>query len=142
MEIPTFSQVAAISELLITAAVLYVIISNLRGRPLAWKLLLAALLYESALNIPYMIRKLPVSEGGTSPAAELSPALTALAAFHGMLSLLMFLALWVMGVIAYLHMRQGRRFFQEHPVLSLAFIAVWIISVASGELLFILRYLT
>ena len=57
MEIPAFSIFSAITELFVSIAILYVIISNMHGRPLAWQLLIATLAFETIFNISYMTRQ-------------------------------------------------------------------------------------
>ena len=39
MEVPLFSIFSAVSELFVTAIVLYAIIKNMKGGPLPWKML-------------------------------------------------------------------------------------------------------
>nr|BAL53769.1 hypothetical protein HGMM_F08F07C28 [uncultured Acetothermia bacterium]BAL59467.1 hypothetical protein HGMM_OP4C103 [Candidatus Acetothermum autotrophicum] len=137
--IPVFSIFSAASELVVTALVLYVIISNMRGQVLRWKLLLAVLLFEVLVNVGYMIYRASHMAGETSEA--LSPLLRGLAGFHGALSLIMLLVLIQLSFLAYWQMQRGRQYFQEHRVISVLFIVVWLVSVLSGELFFALRYL-
>jgi hypothetical protein len=138
--IPLFSIFSAVSELVVTVAVLYVIISNMRGQILKWKLLLAVLLFEVFVNVGYMIYRMShiTGEAGES----LSPLLRGLAGLHGALSLIMLLVLIQLSFLAYWEMRRGRQYFQEHRVLSVLFIIMWLVSVLSGELFFVLRYLS
>jgi len=145
MNVPAMSLFVAISELFVTAAIFYVILSNLRGRPLAWKLLSLTLAYELLVNMNYMIRKtasMRAMAAGEAPASEaLSPAMTAFAAAHGIFSLLMFLALLGVSALAIGHMRRGKNYFQERPRLAIGFLVLWTISVLSGEVFFVLRHL-
>lgn len=139
MTIPLFSVFAALSEVIVTIAVLYVIISNMRGQVLKWKLLLAALLFEVLVNVSYMIYR--ASHITSETGETLSPMLRGLAGFHGALSLVMLLVLIQMSFLAYRQMHRGQQFFQEHRIASILFIVWWLISVFSGELFFVLRYL-
>jgi hypothetical protein len=138
--IPLFSIFSAVSELVVTVAVLYVIISNMRGQILKWKLLLAVLLFEVFVNVGYMIYRMSHITGEAG--GSLSPLLRGLAGLHGALSLVMLLVLIQLSFLAYWEMRRGRQYFQEHRVLSVLFIIMWLVSVLSGELFFVLRYLS
>ncbi len=137
--IPAFSIFSAISELFVTAAVLYVIISNMRGQTLKWKLLFGTLAFELFINISYMFYR--TSAIAAENPENLAPTLRGLAAFHGALSLVMFLVLVMLSFVAYRHMHLGRHYFQEHKAISILFLVWWLISVGSGELFFVLRYL-
>lgn len=137
--IPAFSIFSAISELFVTAAVLYVIISNMRGQALKWKLLFGTLAFELFINISYMFYR--TSAIAAENAENLAPLLSGLAAFHGALSLVMFLVLIALSLAAYRQMHLGRHYFQGHKAISIIFLIWWLISVASGELFFVLRYL-
>lgn len=137
--IPLFSVFSAVSELVVTVAVLYVIISNMRGHALKWKLLLAALAFEIFANVSYMVYRASYIATGTDE--TLTPMLRGLAGFHGALSLVMLLVLIQMSFIAYRQMQCGRQYFREHKVVSILFIIWWLVSVLSGELFFVLRYL-
>lgn len=138
--IPVFSIFSAVSELAVTAAVLYVIISNMHGQALKWKLLLAVLVFEIFVNVGYMVYR--ASHIAAETSAALSPMLRGLAGFHGALSLLMLLVLIQLSFLAYWQMQRGRQYFQEHKIVSVLFIIWWLISVLSGELFFVLRYLS
>jgi hypothetical protein len=62
-------------------------------------------------------------------------------AAHGTLSLLAYLVFVILAVFAWQDQRAGRFYFRERPALTWAFLAVWTVSVGSGEALFVLRYL-
>ena len=67
--------------------------------------------------------------------------LYALFAAHGLLSLFAFLWFVILGVFAYQEQRLERWYFRDRPTLTWTFLAVWMVSILSGELLFVLRYL-
>ncbi len=137
MEAPAFSIFSAISELLVTAVVLYAVIRSLRGQPLAWRLLGAVLLFEICVNVVYMAQRAAHAEQST----DLSAGLRGLYAAHGILSLLMLIGLIAVYLLAVAdHKQQRPTWFRRHPGLTWAFLALWLISVASGELIFVLRY--
>ena len=62
-------------------------------------------------------------------------------AAHGMISLLAYLVFVILGVFAWQDQRAGRWFFRDRPALTWTFLVVWTVSVVSGEVLFVLRYL-
>jgi len=130
-----FSTFAAISELFVTTAVLTVIIGNLRGRSLRWKLLWGTLAFELFINISYMVsRAVVIAQNDPEP---LSTWIGVVGALHGVLSLVMFVGLIVLALLATRAFRRGEVFFQKHRTLSLVFIVLWLISVGSGEVIYL-----
>ena len=138
MSIPPFSIFSAISELFVTAGVLFVIRRNWTRRPFPFALFLVVALFEALVNVLYMANRASQAATGAEP---LPAGMRFLFAAHGMLSLLAYLAFVVMGVFAYQDQKQGRYFFPERPALTWAFLVIWVISVGSGEALFAARYL-
>jgi len=133
MNIPAFSIFSSISELFVTFAVLYTVISNLRGRPLKWKLLGCVLLFEVCVNVMYMVNR--------APHAETSGTLRALFAIHGILSLFMLVSLLLIYMIATFDYKAGHpTWFQRHRVGSWVFVTLWLVAVGSGEIAFVWRY--
>ncbi len=130
----TFSTITALSELAVTAIVLYVIFDNLKGNALRWKLLSITLAYEVFVNVFYMVyRAVVVVENHPEP---LSSWVTLLGAFHGILSLVMLIGLIVMAFFAYQASKKGIPYFRNHKELTYLFVGLWAISIASGELLY------
>ena len=73
---------------------------------------------------------------------SLSASLKLFAAAHGILSLLMLIGLIVMFILAVADEKSGRPgWFRRRPALTYAFLGLWMISVASGEAFFVMRYL-
>jgi len=138
MHIPPFSIFSAVSELLVTAGVLYVIRRNWTRRPFPFALFLAVAIFEATVNVLYMSGR--ASQAATG-AETLAPALRLMFAAHGILSLLAYLVFVMLGVFAYQDQKQGRYFFPERPALTWTFLVVWAISIVSGEALFAWRYL-
>jgi hypothetical protein len=129
-----FSTFAAISELIVTTLVLYVIIENLRGGPFRAGLLFGTLTFEVFVNVAYMInRSVVVATNNPNPLAHW---VGLLGAFHGVLSLVMLIGLIVISVMAYRASKQGASFFRERRGLTHAFLVLWLISVTSGEVLY------
>jgi hypothetical protein len=46
----------------------------------------------------------------------------------------------VLGIFAYQEQKDGRFFFRDRPALTWAFLAVWTVSIVSGEMNFLMRY--
>ncbi len=138
MNIPTFSIFSAVSEVFVTIIVLYAVIGNLRGRPLRWKLLGVCLLFELCVNIMYMVNRAAAAD----TTAELPTTMKAMYAAHGILSLLMFVGLMMLYLISVFDHKSGHRtWFQRHTAGTWSFIVLWLISVGSGEAIFVWRYL-
>ncbi len=138
MSIPPFSIFSAVSELFVTAGVLFVIRRNWTRRPFPFALFLTVALFEATVNVMYMAGRASQAAIGGQPIA---PGMRLMFAAHGMLSLLAYLVFVVLGVFAYQDQKQGRYFFPERPALTWSFLVVWLVSVGSGEALFAARYL-
>lgn len=136
-DIPAFSIFSAVSEIFVTIAVLYAIVTNLRGRPFRWKLLGVVLLFELCVNVVYMIRQAARTETNV----DISPALKALFAAHGISSLVMFVGLLYLYLLSSLQHKAGRpTWFQKHPAWSWGFVMLWLVAVGTGEFAFVWRY--
>lgn len=138
MSIPPFSIFSAVSELFVTAAVFYVVRRNWTRRPFPLPLFIAVALFEALVNVVYMANRAARASAGHD---VVSPAMKVFFAAHGMLSLLAYLVFVILAVLAWQEQRAGRWFFRERPALTWGFLAAWTVSVVSGEVLFVLRYL-
>jgi len=139
VNIPPFSIFSAVSELFVTAGVIYVVRSNWMRRPFSLPVFLTVAIFEAFVNVFYMATKSSQAAAGSGDA--LSPAMKITFAAHGMLSLLAYLVFVLLGVFAWQEQKQGRWFFRDRPALTWAFAVVWAISIVSGEALFAWRYL-
>ena len=138
MNIPPFSLFSAISELFVTAGVLYAVIKAVRGGEFAKWLLGGVLLFELCVNIVYMTGR--ASEADRS--VELSTGMKIFFAAHGTLSLLMFLALGITYLWSLYGMsKEGDNWYKSHPRGTWTLVFFWMVSVISGELIFVTRYL-
>jgi hypothetical protein len=138
VSIPPFSLFSAISELFVTAAVYFVVWRNWTRRTFPLPLLIGVALFEALVNVTYMANRASRAATGIDP----TPAgLKLMFAAHGTLSLLAFLAFVVLAVYAWMDQRSGRWFFRERPALTWTFLVLWTVSIVSGEMLFVLRYL-
>ena len=140
MHIPAFSIFSAVSELFVTAGVLYVIRRNWTRRPFPFGLFLVVSLFEALVNVMYMANR---SAAASAPGATevLSTAMKIGYAAHGLLSLIAYLVFVVLGALAYQEQKAGRWFFRDHAALMWSFLVLWTISIGSGEVIFALRYL-
>ncbi|MBI2378254.1 MAG: hypothetical protein HYV07_29910 [Deltaproteobacteria bacterium] len=138
MTIPLFSIFSAISEIFVTVGVLYSLLSNLRGKELPWKVLGSVLAFEFFINVTYMTMR--ASEADKSGA--LSTTMKIFYATHGILSLVMFLLLAATFLISMVDLSANRSpWFARHRGLTFLLIFFWMISVGTGEAIFVGRYL-
>ena len=142
MNIPPFSIFSAVSELFVTAGVLVVIWRNWNRRPFPITLFLGVALFEALVNVLYMANRAAAAAAAAPGTAEALPtSMKLFYASHGLLSLVAFLGFVVLGTLAYQEQKAGRWFFRDHPVLTRVFLVTWIVSIASGEAIFVMRYL-
>ncbi|MES2155627.1 MAG: hypothetical protein V4510_10870 [bacterium] len=134
--VPAFSIFSATSELAVTAAVLYVLWRAYYRNDLRVALLATTLAFELAVNIAYMSYRLAVPSQSTAP-----DWLKAFQGAHGVLSLVMFIGLIILAGMAYSLNKDKRNFFRESPGLTLTFTVLWMVSVVSGETIFVVTYL-
>lgn len=135
---PGFSLFSALSEVLVTVGVLWIVRRNWMRRPFALGAFLALVLFEALVNVLYMASR--ASQAAANRGSALSPAMRAFYAGHGVLSLLAYLVFVVLGVVAWQQQRRGRFLFRLHPAWTGTFVAVWLVSVLSGEGIFLARY--
>ena len=138
MNIPTFSIFSAVTELFVTAGVLTIVWRNWNRLRFPFGLFLGLVLFEALVNVLYMANR--ASRAATG-ADEIATGMRVFFAAHGILSLLAFIAFIVLGVLAYQDQRRQQWFFREFPAITWTFVTVWIVSIVSGEVIFVLRYL-
>jgi hypothetical protein len=129
----SFSTFSAIAEIFVTIGVLTVIIQNAKGRAFNGRLALGLILFEFLVNMLYMISRMDHHSSIDYPTW-----FKVLAAVHGSLSLLVFIAFAVYAAVAYSDSKKGRFFFKEHPIQKNIFIFFWMVSVISGEVMYFL----
>ena len=130
-----FSTFSAIAEIFVTAGVLYVVWVSYKGREFPWKLAAGVAVFEFSVNMLYMTTQMKQHAAGATPTF-----LSILAALHGMLSLLIFAMFVVLIFLAYFAQRRGESYFRDRPVLTRSFIVLWLLSVGSGEVFYLMRY--
>lgn len=137
MHAPLFSTITLFTELLISAAVYYSLYSGYKHHKFPTVLAAIALLYETIFNITYMARRVP---GHVKSAHVEAPWLVGLAIVHGILSLIMFIALVAFFITAAIQYKKGNNYFKNHPVLTGIFIFFWTFSIVSGVLFYLVDY--
>ncbi len=138
MKIPPLSLFSAVSELFVTAGVLYVVWANWNRRRFPGVVFLALALFEALVNVLYMASRAANASSGTE---VVSTGLKIFFACHGILSLLAYIGFVILGVFAFQEQKVDRWFFRERPFLTGLFLVVWVVSIGSGEVIFALRYL-
>lgn len=134
---PFFSTITLFTELLVSAAVYFTIYKGYRHNKFPTKIAFSALLYETLFNISYMFSRVP---SHAKAAKATPPSLILLAVVHGILSLVMFVALIVFFILAYKNYKKERNYFFEHKKLTYAFLFFWTFSIISGVLFYFLAY--
>ena len=137
MHIPALSVITLCTELLVTASVYFIIGRSYHTGKFLRAFAFGVLAYEALFNISYMFSR----ELRGESAGPLNPYETALAAFHGIFSLVMFVALLAFFLVAARGYRRGENYFLRHRRLTIAFVCAWGISILSGVALFIRLYL-
>lgn len=138
MNPPLLSTFTLVTELLVTASVLYVFYKSYTKGIFPTKLAFTTLAYEVLFNISYMVYSSMVREA--HEAARVFTWKTGVAIFHGVLSLVMFVSLVVFMVLAYRAYRKGENYFREHKNLSLIFLFFWFVAILSGVFLYFSEY--
>jgi hypothetical protein len=137
MHIPILSAVTLIAELFVTASVYFIIWKAYRaGVFLRW-FAFGILAYETLFNITYMFSRELKGES----AGPLNPYETILGAFHGIFSLIMFVALVIFFVMAAGGYRRGENYFLKHRSRTITFVYAWGLSIISGVALFVTLYI-
>ena len=136
MNPPLLSTITLAAELFIFSAILYIFYKGYEGRVFPFSLAYFAIVYEVVFNIGYMIYR----SVGLKSADNLSTNLKILGAVHGILSLVVFVALVILMLLAIKNYKRGINYFREHSKLSFLVIGFWIISLASGFLLYFKAY--
>ncbi|MBX7145351.1 MAG: hypothetical protein K1X79_12940 [Oligoflexia bacterium] len=132
----SFSTFSAIAEIFVTAAVLYVVYSSYSRKPFPTVLAFGTAIFEFCVNMFYMISRM--GQVGEHP--TLSTPMIILAALHGSLSLVVFIAYVTLALLAYMDARKGKFYFAEHRIVTVIFLVFWMTSVISGEVLYVLRF--
>lgn len=139
MEAPFFSTFSAIAEIFVTIAVFYVVLTNYAQKGFPWKLATGVIIFEFSINMMYMIFRMRETAAAHDPATPnpLAPFMAA----HGILSLVVFILFVVYSYLAYVSWKRGKHFFFEHKGITWSYLGMWMLSVGSGEALYIINYM-
>jgi hypothetical protein len=136
MPAPIASTITLIMELFIASLIFYIVYKSYVKNIFSEKLAMLAIGYEVIFNVGYMLyRTLAHKE-----TYVLSSQMKLIAALHGILSLLMLLAVIVIFLMARKNYRQGRNYFLENKIITIAFVFFWIVSLVSGLFLYLRVY--
>jgi phosphatidylglycerophosphate synthase len=131
----SFSTFTAISELFVTAGVLYLVWQNYNRRGFNSRFALLLISFEFMVNMLYMTMRM----GQHSQSPDSDPTFVAIAATHGIFSLLTFILLVIYATLAHSEIKKSRYFFADHPIQTKVFLVLWFISVGSGEILYFMK---
>ncbi|HQU07962.1 MAG: hypothetical protein B7X04_00745 [Parcubacteria group bacterium 21-54-25] len=141
MSIPFWSVITLATELVVTASVYTIIWRAWRHDYFMWRFAFGVLLYELLFNVSYMFSR-ELGPVVAEVPQKLNPYITPLAIFHGIFSLVMFVALVTFFVTAWrAHKTRSENFFRTHPLLTRSFSVAWGISILSGITLFASLYI-
>ena len=138
MNAPAFSIFSAVSEIFVTIGVLYAMIRAVRGNGLPKWLMGGVLLFELCVNVVYMAGRASQADKST----ELTTGMKIFFAVHGTLSLAMFVTLVVLYSISlYGESKAKNDWFFRHPRATWGLVGLWMVSVLTGEAIFVMRYI-
>ena len=138
---PLFSTFTLFTELLVTVSILYTFYISYKHNKFPKKLVFITLAYEIIFNISYMSYRALIHEAEIGAHAHTTFHI-AVAAFHGIFSLSMFIALIIFFIIAWRKYGKGINYFKEHKYITFSFIVLWMIAIFSGLLFYFLAYFT
>ena len=136
MAIPLWSMLTLGTELVVTGAVFYIVLHAYRTGVFVRSLVATVLSYELLFNISYMLSR----EATGAQSLALDPYMTALAIFHGVFSLVMFVSLVAFFIAGWRGYGRGENYFAVHRTLTRIFLSAWSLSVLSGIALFLQLY--
>ena len=123
-------------EILIGVVIFYVIYRGYKENNFPEKLAMFAVAYEIVFNVGYMVYRAvwkPQIFG-------LTQALKITAALHGILSLIMLIAVVVFFLLARKNYRKDINYFRKYKITTFLFISFWLISLFSGGYLYFKIY--
>ena len=136
MQIPLVSTITLIAELVIGFLIFYVVYRGYSKNSYPRKTAIFALAYEVVFKVGYMVYRTV----GQPVASGFSPAMKIVAAIHGLLSLVMLIA------VIMIFWRAGKEYakqvnsFLVHKLQTFIFVSFWAISLLSGIFLYIKAY--
>lgn len=135
MHPPLYSTITLVAEFVISGVIFYTFYKGYKEGKFQTALAGVALAYEILFNISYMARRVP------NPSSKVLPTpYIALAAFHGILSLVMFLTLIVYLFLAWKNYKKEINYFKKHKTFTVIFLFFWTISVVTGLMFYLVEY--
>ncbi len=135
MNPPLYSTFTLFTELIISAVLFYVLYSGYKYSRFPYKLATFAVAYEIIFNISYMVYRSYTETAGKQPGVH-SQFYAGFEIFHGITSLIMFIALIIFLIAAWKSYNKGINYFRKHKTLTLAFLAFWLVAVVSGVIVY------
>lgn len=133
--VPAYSIFGAVSSVLVTAAILFVFYRALTGHRFLAGLYNATVAFEGVFLVSYMAYDAVVHPAAANP--DLPTWMLVVSGVHGLLSLVVFVALVYVAVAAHRRGRFGRNYLRDHAGLTWALGVLAILSLLSGELIFV-----
>jgi hypothetical protein len=136
MQIPLASNITLVMEIIIASIIFFLVFKGYKENIFFKKLAYFAVGYEIVFNVGYMIYR----SVSIPSASNLSTGMRAVAAAHGILSLLMLFAVVFFFLRAAKEYAKGLNSFVFHKVQTFLFLAFWVISLLSGIFLYVKTY--
>ena len=137
MHAPLYSTVTLFAEIIISTIIYYTLYQGYKYNRFPAKLAGFALAYEILFNISYMASQVP--EHAKAARVESAFVIT-LAILHGVLSLIMFIALLIFFFLAWRNYKKEINYFKSHTILTTLFLIFWTFSIVSGVFFYIVEY--
>lgn len=138
---PIFSTFTLITEIFVTVAVLFIFYQGYKHNKFFPKLVFFVLAYETLVNITYMSYRALTHTADVGPHHHTAFHI-GVAIFHGVMAIIMFVALVVFFIIAWRKYKKGINYFKEHKIFTIIFVILWMTAVFSGLLFYYLAYFT
>ncbi|NTW22449.1 hypothetical protein HGA34_02795 [Candidatus Falkowbacteria bacterium] len=137
MQIPIASTITLIMELIIGFLIYFIVFQGYKNNKFSSKLAFFAISYEIVFNVGYMVYRTVVKPS----TAQLGGALKGVAAAHGILSLIMLIAVVALFLKASKEYAKNTNYFAAHRMQTCLFVLLWSISLLSGIFLYAKVYL-
>ena len=119
MQIPFFSTFTLFTEMIVTVSILYVFYLGYKKNKFPFKIVAVALAYEIAFNISYMAYR-SISNVKNEP--KMPRLILDLVIFHGIFSLIMFVALLIFMGLAWRSYKKEINYFKLYRTFSILFL--------------------
>lgn len=134
---PLTSTITLIAELFVSLIIYLTLYRGYKRGTFLTLPAFGALFYETVFNISYMVSRTPDHLKST----VVKPLyLVLIGATHGILSLLMFIALVIFFFLAWKNYKKGVNYFLIHKKTTILFTILWTLSILSGISFYLLEY--